>query len=200
MSDIIKKILTWFAQKFLLNNIMSGEDSLAIGIECTAGGEKSRAEGYQSATTLYGEQAYASGSYAQRGDAQTRRLVAWNVTSDADTASLFLDGNGSSERITVPQLASWTFIIKVIGRRVDATNESAGYTFAGTIHRDANPNTTRIVGSIATLLEVEDTAAWSCTASADTTNGALDIQVRGEAGKTILWVAVVEVIQARATV
>jgi hypothetical protein len=79
----------------------------------------------------------------------------------------------------------------VVARRTDADNESAGYEFAGVVDRNGSAATTAIVGTVMKTVLAEDTTAWDCAVTADTTNGGLAFTVTGEAAKTIRWVATV---------
>lgn len=80
------------------------------------------------------------------------------------------------------------FEVTIVARRTDADNESAGYTLAGVIDRNANAASTALVGTVVKTVMGEDTAAWDVSATANTTTGALDLTVTGEAAKTIKWV------------
>jgi hypothetical protein len=76
----------------------------------------------------------------------------------------------------------------VVARRTDADNESAAYKFEGCIDRNTGTSAA-LVGSVTKTVIAEDTAAWDCDVTADSTNSALIITVTGEAAKTIRWVA-----------
>lgn len=162
-----------------------GSSNTASGYYATVGGGK------EGVANKYGQSSQAAGKFAVAGDAQTSILVARKSTTNATPAELFLDG--ASARCTIATDTSWAFEITVIARRTDADNESAAYQFLGCI--DRNGSTTALVGSVAKTVIAEDTAAWDCNVTADDTNDALIITVTGEAGKTIYWVAKIELVE-----
>lgn len=133
------------------------------------------------------------GNFSTSGDAVAREYVARNTTTDATVTDLFL--NGSSTRMVLANDSTWKFKIDIVARRTDADNESAAYTIEGCIDRNANAASTALVGSLLKTIVAEDTAAWDATAVADTTNGALVVQVTGEAAKTINWVAFIRTVE-----
>lgn len=112
-------------------------------------------------------------------------LFAKNTTTDATPTQLFL--NGVDAEIIVPENTTWVFQITVAARRLDELNESAGYHFLGVI--DDNAGSVALVGTVAKTVVAEDVAGWDCSVTA---NDALVITVTGEANKTILWSARVE--------
>ncbi|MEA3377244.1 MAG: hypothetical protein U9R72_13725 [Chloroflexota bacterium] len=130
----------------------------------------------------YGEMAYASGSFADRGDAEASLYVMRSQdTMPAGTwYDLYLDG--SSALLTVASGRTMTFEILVAGRS-DAS-ESAGYRIRGVIENDGG---TMHHHSIVTTL-FEDDANWTARTVPDAANEALLVQVGGN-GQTIRWVA-----------
>lgn len=141
-------------------------------------------------TLLYSQHSQASGYFAAAGDAQTSVLVVRKSTTNATPADMFLDGN--SQKISLSNDTTFVFSIIVVARRTDADNESAAYKFEGCIDRQTNAASTALVGSVTKTVLAEDTAAWDCNVTADTTNGAIKVTVTGEASKTIRWVARIE--------
>jgi hypothetical protein len=142
-------------------------------------------------TTMFGQEAQASGRFSVTGDAQRSMLVANISTEDAVETELFLDN--TDDRMILPTDTTWYYTIAISARRTDADNESAGYEFRGVI--DNNAGTTALVGSQQIETDIEDIPAWSCAVTADDTNDALVIKCTGEASKTIYWVAFIELTQ-----
>lgn len=171
----------------------TGTNAIALNSGTVAAANLSIAAGSQSNSRFLGSLALASGNFSAAGDAQQHLLTMRNITTNATTTSLFLDG--SSARLVMPNNSAWTFQISVVGRRTDATGGHAGYTFSGTIRRDATAGTTTFTGGRTKVIEGETDGAWDAEVVADTTNGALDIQVNGQAGKTIRWAASVWIIE-----
>lgn len=157
----------------------------------TASGNYTTAGGREAIADKWSQNSQAAGKFAVVGDAQTSVLVARKSTANATPAELSLDG--SAARCTIAADTTWAFEIMVVARRTDADNESAAYQFLGCI--DNNAGTTALVGSVATTVIAEDTAAWDCAVTADNTNDALVVTVTGEAAKTIRWVARIELVE-----
>jgi hypothetical protein len=172
--------------------VASGNNSVAIGSASSATGVNAFAIGAGTAANVDNILAYANGNFATAGDAQDIRVVLRNSTTDATATQLFI--NGSSQRLILPNNSAWTFNIRVVGRRTDATGTWAMYTFEGGITRDASAATTNLRASSRTIID-ESAGALNCTIAADTTNGSLNITVTGAASQTIRWVATAEITQ-----
>lgn len=147
--------------------------------------------GLYAKTNNYGQHTQASGRFSTAGDAQVSSLVARIITTNATPLELYL--NGSTERLSIASDTTWVFRILVVARRANGDNESAGYEFKGVI--DNNAGTTALVGSVTKTVLAEDMPAWDCDVTADDTNDALIITATGEAGKTIRWVAKIELVE-----
>lgn len=160
--------------------IGGGERNAASGYAATVPG------GYHGVATHYGEMAYASGEFANAGDAQTSLYVLRNTSSGTTQTELFLDG--ISQRITITETRALAFDILVIAA-ADNGN-AAAYHYSGGIKRDTGTDAT-LIGSVVELMAREDDTSWSVTIDADPTNDALRIRVTGAAGRTIRWVATV---------
>lgn len=143
--------------------------------------------GYQAHASHYGELAYASGQFAQAGDAQTSLYVMrleGTFPSGGGYYNLFLDGSG--QFLTVATGRALAFEALVVGRS-DA-GESAGYLIRGVIENPGSEGFINFVGTPTVTVLGEDDSAWDARASIDATRGALVIQVHGN-GETIRWVA-----------
>lgn len=171
----------------------TGTNSVALGTGSAASATDTLAVGSGSAAALYGAKAFSNGSFGAAGDAQFFISVLRGVTTDATVTELFADG--STQRLLLPNKTLWTFSIYVAGRRQDTSGGGAGYRLEGVIRRDASVGTTTLTGAVSKTILGETNAAWDVTVSADTTNGALLIQVTGEAAKTIRWVATAQITQ-----
>jgi hypothetical protein len=139
--------------------------------------------GSRAAVKSYGQLAYASGAFANTGDAQTSTYVCRGTTSDATTNELFLDG--ASMRILVPTNSTWTFDALITGR--DLNGNSAGYQVRGVIKNNAG--TASLVGAVTKTLLGQDVAPRDATVVADNVNQALSVRVSGGPATTIRWVA-----------
>jgi len=117
-------------------------------------------------------------------------------TTNATITEMFLDGTGGTKRLVLPNNSTWNFEIRVVARRTDATDESFAANFEGAIDRQASAATTAIVGGVLNIPLADDSGGtWLVTIDADTTNGALRVQVTGEIGKTIRWTAFVRTVE-----
>jgi len=175
------------------SNIVSGTYAISAGGDTnTASGVNSiTLAGKEAVASQRGQVAHATGKFSANGDAQTSQYIMRNQTTNGTTTSLYLDGVG--DRLNIANDTAWMFEIKIVARRTDADGESAGYIMRGVINNDSN--ITSLVGSLTEEYANEDTSTWAVNAVADDANDALDIQVTGEASKTINWVAFVRTVE-----
>lgn len=120
--------------------------------------------------------------------------VLTRTTPDATPRSLLFDNGTASAKPKLNDDQTIMFKALVTGRDT-ATGNSGAYRVEGVIKRGTGAASTAIVGTVTTTTIAEDVAGWDVTAVADTTNGALDIQVTGAASTTIRWVANVEIVE-----
>lgn len=170
----------------------TGTNAVAIGSGSSASATNGIALGAGTAANVANIFAYANGNFATAGDAQNITVMCRNTTTNATTTELFVDGSG--QRLVMPNNSAWTFTIRVVGRRTDATGGWAMYSFTGGSKRDANAASTTLEGSSRTIID-ESAGALNCTISADTTNGSININVTGIAAQTFRWVATAEITQ-----
>lgn len=143
---------------------------------------------------LHGSIVQSSGIFSNPGDAQVGSYIARGITTTGVFSELFLDG--LSKRILVSPNTSIAFTITLIARRTDSSsNEGAVYEISGGIDRSTSLMSTRLIGVPTKTVFSEDNPAWDATVFADTTNGALQIMVKGEYGKTIRWVCNVNTVE-----
>jgi len=136
----------------------------------------------------------ASGRFGSSGDAQAGRYILRTVSVNQFATTMFFDGTNGTERLTLPDDCTWRFKATIVGHRIDAEGH-AGYTIEGLAYRLAGPGTTSILGSTIKNIIAESDPAWDVEVVADTVNGSLNINVTGESGKTIRWVAIVETVE-----
>ncbi len=184
------------AYSFGQASVASGLRAYAIGYDCLATAEVSFASGFRSNTKArLGANAFASGMFAAHGDAQSTAMVLRRSTTNATPGAMGSDGgNGSSyNQMILSDSSTVCFRGKVIARQ-NSTGDVSAWEFSGVIKRGANAAATALVGSVTPVLLSADAgaAAWAVSVSADTTNGALQVTVTGEASKTIRWVCVLD--------
>lgn len=155
---------------------------------------KSIALGDGSVARSHGAVVQSSGVFSQSGDAQVGSYIARGITTTNAFVEIFLDG--VSNRLLVQPNMSLAFTITFIARRTDSfSNEGAVYEISGGIDRSVNLISTRLIGTPSTSVLSEDNPSWDVKVQADTSNGALQILVKGEHGKTIRWVAHVKTVE-----
>jgi hypothetical protein len=173
--------------------VTGGRNNTADGTYSTVGGY------YATARGVDGANVQASGSFSTTaGTAQHGTYVVRRETTDATTSTLTTNGtsvSAASEIVTLPDTATYAFDILVTARRTDAADESAGYRLVGVIDRQSGAATTALVGTVTKTVIAEDTAAWDVDVIVDTTYGGFSVNVTGEVGKTIRWVAVINTVE-----
>ncbi len=173
--------------------VSSGLASLGVNQNTRATGSYTFAHGYYSQASQYGQKSHAAGRFANNGDAQSSTFILRQQTANATPASLLLDGTTASSKAALADNSTWTFSVLVVGR--SSGGASAGYKLEGVIERGSGAATTALVGSVTKTALAEDNAAWDVSITADTTNGALDIQVTGAAATDIRWVARLDTVE-----
>ena len=164
----------------------------------TATASQAVAIGTGAKASTYGVLATANGQFATAGDAQAIQAVYRGITSAAGAAEIYLDGAGASQRLVLPANSAWTYTIKVVARRTDATGTLGSWIFTGMIYQDATAATTTMAGAVSktTIARIGNIApANDPVVTADTTNGSLKVSVTGVAANTIRWVATADLAQ-----
>lgn len=183
-----------------LSNTASADRAVVAGGQAnTCSGQFSVCSGGNSAVAdKYGQSVNASGNFTTVGDAQRSNFVARTSTTDATPATMFLDGTGGSQRLTIGASTSWTFRGLVVGRRDNG--DTASWSFQGGIHN--NGGTTALIAAVTATLIATDagaSATWGVAASisvtADNTNDALSISVTGSGGNNIRWVCHIDTVE-----
>lgn len=182
-----------------------GGNNIASGLAATvAGGANNEATGsyaivpggYRAKATRQGELSHAAGFFNAVGDAQHTVLIVRKLTTGNTENILTLNGLEpvESNSLILPAKTTWVFTAQISAYN-NNDNSSAGWNIRGCIKRNG-ANTTNIIGS--PIIESwADSAMNNCTATvtADDTNEALEIKVTGLSGKSIRWVAVVDLSQ-----
>lgn len=156
---------------------------------------------YGTVRGIYGRISHSSGIRSNSGDAQLGIHVFRRTTTDA-TANVVLTADAgaaaTSNTALLPNSHSYAVRAQVCARQYGGSAGTAGDSSAWElvclVKRGANAAATSIVGSVGgTTAFAQDAAAaaWTCTLAANTTNGAVEVRVAGEANKSIHWVATV---------
>ena len=175
------------------NNTASGYGSVIVG-------------GVAAKAFRHGEISHAANSFANPGDSQHMILIGRKVTTNATPIIMLLNGGslsitGDGVDITdpniqmiVPSQTSWNFSIKINAYN-STDNQAAWWNIRGGIRRNAS-NGTSLIGTLITENGSESSlSSASVSVGANDTKEALEIIVTGVTGKTIRWVAVVDINQ-----
>lgn len=174
------------------NNATGTYATIAGGNDNTADGTYSAIPGGSGARTrgVTGKLAFASLTTA--GAAQTSTHVTRVQTANTTPTALTAQGVAATaaQVNTLPNSSVYAVRVQVAARQA-TTGDVAGWEIVGLVSRGANAASTAIVGApTVTLLGASaGAAAWTCALAANTTVGAVVVQVTGEADKTISWVA-----------
>ena len=156
--------------------------------------------GYQSIANKSGQFAVAGGSFSAVGDSQSSLIVQRAQTTDATPTEL-LGNNQTTDRLTIPNNTRWFASVRIVASTTTAGAAYAVFERRCLIGRGANAAATAIVGNVQTIGSDIGTstgsppAGWAVALSADTTNGALKIEVTGALATTIRWVAEVSLVE-----
>lgn len=176
------------------SNTASGTSSTALGSLCTASGPQSFATGQQSSTfLLYGRHAHSSQQTSTLGDQQISRFVLKKSTTDATSTRVTADGGAASavNQVVLQNTNAFTFTGMIIGKQQATSTNVGSWKIEGVIYRAANAASTTLVASTVTVISNAATFGTPVL-SADTTNGALAINVIGIDATNIRWTVYVE--------
>lgn len=177
---------------FGYSNTAGGSGAYALGEDCSASGAYSIAHGYRAdARGLHGVTSRAGGQFTARGDAQSMAGVLRLATTDATPAVLSTDGAAPSatNQYALPNNSCYVFKA-IVAVRENATGDSASWEVTFHIKRGANAASTALVGtpSVTPIGADSGAATWALAVTANTTRGAPDFTVTGEAAHTLRWV------------
>ena len=171
----------------------NAEGTFTYGKDNTASKAFAVAGGSYALSNTIGKQAFASGRFAYDvGSAQTGTFVLRSDTTDATSEALTANNSnaGTTNQIVLPNNSAIAFHGTIVARQqASSGTASAAWKIEGLIRREGSASTTVLVSSTTTVLD--NTPSWGMTLSADTTNGALKIEVTGASATNIRWVATV---------
>ena len=132
----------------------------------------------------------SAAGFSTRDDSISRTYILRGTTTSNTETELKSVNLG---RVGVPANTTIFYTAEIVGRRTDATDESAGFHLKGVV--DNFSGTVADVGSLYELVVAEDDADWAVDARADNTNNSINIYVTGEDSKTIRWTALVKTVE-----
>lgn len=180
------------------SNTSSSSYSVVIGgFSCRSDSNASIVSGrYATSRGIQTIRAHGNDSIASLiGNSQESVLILGTQTTDATPATLTSSQNipSTSNQIVLPNNSAYFFKGSIIAG-ITGAGDTKAWTFEGAIKRGASAGTTAIVGSVVlnTIAEDAGASAWSVAVTADTTNGAIKVEVTGAAATTIRWVCKIE--------
>ena len=174
------------------NSINAEYASIFGGRENSVTAEAGVATGYGAVSNVPGMYSRANGYFAAAGDGQASHVTMRRITTDA-TATELRAGSTLGQRLSLVNDSVYAFSILVAARNTGA-DEGAAYKIEGCI-QVTGAGATVLIGTPTVTVLGETVAGWECTVAADSPNKALQINVTGEAGKTIRWVADVWIVK-----
>ena len=175
-------------------NVINSVCSHAEGSLNECNGAYSHAEGMCAKT--YNDYQHAKASWdfycgEAKGEAQYTNIIARIETADETPCELLV---GEEGQVILMNNKMNAFRIYVVSASEDMS-QGAAYELKGLIKKGSANASTALIGVVTKTVIAESVSAWDANASADTGNGALRIEVTGEAEKIIRWVAFIEMIE-----
>ena len=187
------------------NNIVNGwalgqtntvAGGVAIGLSNTANGLNSIAIGRQSSSfSIKSRITYGAGQMSTLGDSQISKFILQSRTTGATTTTLIINYGDSITPFSTNQVVlqnnnAFGFTGVIVAKQSGSTN-AAMWRFNGLIVRGANAASTTLVMS--EIIPVSNIPGWGGPSfAADTTYGALQVQVVGAALTNLQWTANIE--------
>lgn len=185
----------------IIGSVGGGSNNRANASGTTvAGGERNVADGLwssipggvQARTRSRGQVSFAAGQLDAVGDAQASSFVLRRRLSGG--GDLFLDGNGASDVIRVPNGAVWTLRFQISAVSVAGAN-FASYEVSGMIANLGGVTTFRLLNAPANtappIFETAGATAWLATPYVAGNDGVLRVAV--SAGEAVKWCARIDV-------
>jgi hypothetical protein len=171
--------------------ISTGINAIALGSEATAQAHDSIAIGRQSLARLPGI-VQANGRFATQGDAQAGTYVLRTSTINGTPGiEMFLNGVNGGERLVMTTDSTWVWEATIVAHRTDASNQ-AGFKLKGVLYCGGSINSIVMLGAPSKEILARSDTNWDVAAEADVANGSLKITVKGAAGQSIRWMALVQ--------
>jgi hypothetical protein len=174
------------------------DNGRAAGWACHSYGDQGFAHGHQASDRgIDGLEAYAHGSFDVNPEtlgsatAQTCRVVVRAKTNNATPTALTTDGGpfGFNNQMRLPDDASYVLQWLVIARD-SANGDSRAWRVLAMATRGAGAGTTTVFPPTVTDISTSlGATGWRLSLTADTYNGAVQLNGIGAAGRPIQWVA-----------
>jgi hypothetical protein len=177
------------------SNYATGNYSLAYGLTSGATGSWATASGLYAVANKACQVAFGIGQFSTSGDCQHSSFGFSGATSDAVATPLVI----AIGFATIPNNTTWAADIDIVARSAGGT-ENAYFKRRLVIQKGTTAGSTALVGTVQTVgTDIGTTnmllIATPITLTADTTNGALKLEVTGLAATNIRWVAKVSLVE-----
>lgn len=168
------------------STVGGGQDNEATGQHSwIGGGQRASTRGVIAAT------ARAGSYFAVTGDCQTMAFVLKAWTSNATQVPATANGSTlgtATNQVLLPDRSAYLAKGCVVARQ-NTTGDTASWEFTAHIKRDTGAATTALVApaAVTQVSASPGAAAWVLDVVANTSTGALAVNVTGEASKSIKW-------------
>ena len=164
----------------------------SVGSTVTSQGNFIFASGYGADARFYGQRVLAGRQFSAVGDAQTSDLIVKCQTTSATPVEAVAGHSSNTSGFNIPNDSAGVFKVTVIARNTGANDDCAAYTLVGALDRNATAGTTALLGSVTKTVIHEDDGTWDVNATADTSDGGIQVLCTGAAGKNVNWVCRME--------
>lgn len=173
-------------------NVASGANSTVLGgYGNFAEAAGSAVMGMDAKSHVSGAVTHAYGKIVNQGDAQESRIVLRNTTANATPTIIGINGTSSPQ---MPDDASWYFKYTIVARRQDVEGETKAWTYEGLAQNNTGSNAAAVGTPTKTVIGASaNTDAWDVAVGFGANS--IFFQGTGEAGKTIYWVAKLELVE-----
>ena len=175
-------------------NVINADCCHAEGLLNECNGANSHAEGMCAKTYNDFQHAKASCDFyggEARGEAQYTNIMARLETEGVGPFELLV---GEEGKVLLMNFKMNAFHVTVVVTD-DIISDGAAYELRGLIRKQGNAASTALVGSVTKTVLAESIPELDVNVLADTADGALKIEVTGQEGVLLRWVAYVEMVE-----
>ena len=164
----------------------------SIGSAAAEQSDYSFTSGRGADTRFYGQRTLAGRQFSAVGDAQTSEIILKCQTTSATPVEAVAGHSSNVSGFNIPNDSAGVFKVSIIARNTGTDDDCAAYTLVGALDRNASAGTTALLGSVTKTVIHEDDSNWDINATADTSDGGIQVLCTGAAGKNVNWVCRME--------
>lgn len=177
-----------------------GKGSVAMGYDTDAMEDYSYATGTRSVARYYGARAHSGGYLSLQSGAQYVDMPLVLETTDDTPSVLTSDDNSTPTSTTVPSLQAYRVVAVtawVVARDKEGGGDGRAWRIEGVVNSDGTSTGVRFIGTPtkSTIAEDSSTVSWDCNLVVNTTRKSVEVEVVGEAGKTIHWMCKFDMVE-----